>query len=225
MKISAIDPSINSSGVVSFDLDSELNITSRSYLGFSDKKKFQFKHIIPFTKKQFRNEFDQNNWMYGQILNFVIGSEIIIFEGYSYSSVGKTFQIAEFCGGIKLKCYDIGIKIRIMDPLSVKLFSTGKGNSDKVEMCQAYSKLSFSEKLDLDESFFTQKGSPAEDIVDAFWMLQMLLTELKLRKGLILMKDLQENQIRVFNRVTKSNPVNLLDTPFLSKGVKDGSLL
>ena len=217
MKISAIDPSINSSGVVSFDLDSELNITSRRYLGFSDKKKFQFKHIIPFTKKQFRNEFDQNNWMYGQILNFVIGSSYVGIEGYAFGATGRVFQIAEFCGGIKLKCYDLEMKLRIHDPLSIKLFSTGKGNSDKSEMCQAYSKLPASEKLDLDESFFTQKGSPAEDIVDAYWICNLLWLELKLRKGSIALKDLPEEQIRVMNRVTKAHPTNLLDTEFLSK--------
>lgn len=217
MIISAIDPSINSSGVVKYTLDDDLYIQKKEYLGFTDKKKFQSKNILPYVKKQFKTDYDQYNWMYSEITKFITGTTYVGIEGYAFGSIGKVFQIGEFCGGIKLLCYNLGMKLRIHDPLSIKLFSTGSGKADKQEICQVYSKLPASEKLDLDESFFTQKGSPAEDIVDAYWICNLLWLELKLRKGLIALKDLPEEQIRVMNRVTKAHPTNLLDTEFLSK--------
>jgi len=75
-----------------------------------------------------------------------------------------------------------------------------------------------SDKIDL--SFLpmvseNKNGNPKDNIIDAWWIAKLLLTELRLRRGLVMLKDLSEDAIKIFNRVTKSNPTNILATDFL----------
>jgi hypothetical protein len=62
--------------------------------------------------------------------------------------------------------------------------------------------------------------SPTSDIVDAYFISILLLLEIKLRKGIIQLRNLSEEEISIFNRCTKSNPVNILDRSFLKYNKK-----
>ena len=59
--------------------------------------------------------------------------------------------------------------------------------------------------------------SPRNDIQDAWYIAKLLQLEIKLRSGLIMLHDLPEHEIVVFNRCTKKYPVNLLARDFLQK--------
>ena len=80
------------------------------------------------------------------------------------------------------------------------------------------SSLSSSDKTDiLNLKYLNQYGSPKEDIVDANYICLLLQMELKLRKGIIQLKDLTEKQIQIFNRTTKAQKTNLLAIDFIEK--------
>jgi hypothetical protein len=59
-----------------------------------------------------------------------------------------------------------------------------------------------------------QNRQTSQDLCDAYGLARLLLLELELRSGITKLSDLNEIEIRVFNRITKAFPVNLLDRDF-----------
>jgi hypothetical protein len=153
------------------------------------------------------------------IFDFLEDVSHIALEDYAYGGSGNITDLAEFCGFVKLKQYSDNKKIRVYDIPSIKMFATTFGNSDKLSMYQAFLKET-EMKPDISKMPVVAKGngiSPTSDIVDAYWISRFLQLELKLRKGLVQLKDLDETKIKLFNRVTKAQPQNLLATDFIEK--------
>lgn len=217
MIICGLDLSMNGSGLFKLFLDDNLNIVDTDYMAFCSVKKHANDKVIYFKKNDYKDRYAINLWMCDKIKNFVKDSSYIAIEDYAFGASGNNFDIGEFIGYIKTYLYNDDYKIRLYDPNSIKKFATGKGNSDKVSMYLSFKQ---SEPNLLNDLPIVNKGggvSPSSDIIDAYWISQLLLTELKLRKGLILLSSLDENVISIFNRCTKSNPVNILDRDFLEK--------
>jgi hypothetical protein len=170
------------------------------------------------------NVYRINQYAMLPFFNSSILTEVAYFsiEGYAFGSITNSLcQIAELTGVIKQKLYEDGHYIRIHDPMSVKMFATGKGNASKTDMRKA-AKLN---EFELPDSLFktrkTKKGvdldGPGTDVIDAFWLAMLLHVEMGLRYGEISIDSLPPHQIQVFNRVTKAYPTNLLSRPFIHK--------
>jgi len=220
MKIVGLDLSINGSGCVMNQLDSNLDIIETNYMSFTQVKKNETDKIHYFKKKQFKNSFEQTAWMLTKFFDFFDGCEYASVEDYAYGAKGRVFSIGEFVGEVKRFIYwgwddnNQGMKLRLVDPCSIKMWATGRGNATKEDMVDVYDKVR-KDPLKLD--FLPRFKSPKDDIVDAFFIAELLQMELKLRRGLIQLKDLTEKQIQIFNRTTKSQKENLLSTDFYEK--------
>lgn len=146
--------------------------------------------------------------------------DYFVLEGYAVgaSNTNSILQIAELTGMIKMFMSDLGAKIRIHDPMSVKMFGAGKGNATKQEMLDHVGDDLF---RIIPDSIFKRGKKDAEgpgiDVVDAYWLGRMLNCELDLREGKITLDQLTPKQIEVFNRVTKTYPVNVLSRPFIGE--------
>lgn len=214
MVIVGLDLSLNGSGCVKMELDDELNIINRDYLGFTQVKKNSSKNVLFYSKKDFRNYFEQNEWMKNNILYFCKDAEYCAVEDYAFSALGRITFLAEFEGLVKYSLYMNDKKLRLYDIASIKMFACNNGTATKEDMIDKY----YSEHSDiLKLNYLPKYKSPKEDICDAFWICNLLLMELKLRKGLISLKSLTEKQIQIFNRTTKSSPQNILSTDFLER--------
>lgn len=148
-------------------------------------------------------------------------------EGYAYASKTTSIcQIAELTGYLKHMIFTGGGRIRIHDPLTVKLFAVGKGNSMKKDIVKkALTEFDIPEDL-IKKKHIKKDGhvekveeydGPATDLADAYFLAKMMQVELKLRSGELLLKNLSEGERRIFLRVTKAYPVNLLDRSFIHK--------
>jgi len=209
LNIAGIDPSINSTGVYKLVLNSDtLEVIGKSYLAFTTVKKRESQNIIHYKHDYFFNYIDKNVFMYEKIMKFLNNTEYVYIEDYAYNATGQVFHIGEFVGGLKLQLFFEGIKIGVIEPTVVKKFATGIGNSDKISMCDEYDKNRTDDKTDF--SFLPQYKGPKEDLVDAYYIAKFLQLELKVRRGLVDLKDLEEKDRNIFLRVTKSNPVNIL---------------
>lgn len=218
---------MNSSGVFKFHLDENLNVLKREHLGFTDVKKNACENdlgkIIHYNRKNFSHPMEKDIWMKEQIIDFVHDSEYAACEDFSYASTGKVFEIGAFVGSIKYALFEEGIKIRLYPPTSIKSFFCNFGNGTKLMMYEAFKELKINDLdylnylgVDMDE-----KGkSPLSDLVDAYAIGTVLLTELKLRRGLIQMKDLTEKQIMIFNKVQKKSKTNILAEDFIERKTK-----
>lgn len=213
VKIVGLDLSINGSGCVKISLNNNLNIINIDYIAFSNIKKNTTDKIFLLRNKDFKNYIDRNLYSESKILSYCNDCDFCAIEDYSYgSSAGQVFHIAEFIGSIKKELYKNNKKIRLYDPNSIKMFATKLGNADKRHMNDAYEKLT---ENTIDLSKLKPNKSPREDIIDAYYIVMLLRQELMLRKGIIQLKDLDEKNIRIYNRITKKFPINLLDRDFL----------
>lgn len=232
-----VDMSYNSPGIVCSICDDKFEIQKKAALSFTKTKKYSGQssdtkiiHYKDTSEDLYDSTIDHIieyreeilTWMSEFISqNHVDVAEVwVAFEDYAFSATGQVFKLAEACGALKIKFFELGYKIRLYDPPTIKLFASGMGNSDKIAMEHAYNKVKKEDKLDLDFLPLVQDkkaGNPKDNLIDAFYIMKQLQLELKVRAGLLELKNLDENQRRVFLRVTKSNPINLLEKPFMEK--------
>jgi len=216
MKIAAIDYSKNAPGVVKATLDKFFETTEITYRGFTSVKKINNLdcQILLYNKKtSFADDLAKAQWMRDNILEFIKDVDVCCIEGYAMAGKGKVFDIAEATGCTKMGIYDSYIPLRIYEPTVIKMFATGKGTADKVQMGDAFVKSEGSPDI----SHLPPYKTPSEDIVDAYFGMRLLQMEMKLRNGMVLLRDLNPEVIKIFNRVTKAYPENILVRPFLEK--------
>jgi len=217
MIIAGIDPSINGTGVFKFFLDDKLQVQKVSHLGFTQVKKYSCESIIHYKKTNFYNYIEQNKFMYDHLSSFLDDVSYVAMEDYAFAATGRVYHIGEFVGGLKILLYDSGKMLRMYEPTVLKKFATGKGNSDKVSMCDAYNTIAAASSGLLDLPSLKEYASPKTDLVDAYYATKLLNLELLLRYGFVSLNNLSQTDISIFNRCTKSNPVNILARDFLNK--------
>jgi Holliday junction resolvasome RuvABC endonuclease subunit len=231
MKIAGLDLSPNGTGIVKIELDDKLQVINSDYIGFKQMAKTDkttYENVFGYRDMKI---YDKIDFMYPKIFEFLEGVEYAAVEGYAFAGQGDLTMIAEFAGGIKNHLYHKNVKMRLVDPNSNKFLATGSGSAKKPEMYDSFITCTFDGKPDIsklpqipvfkkgkNEGKRDEKGvTPTSDIIDAYFLAYTLLTELRLRRGLVTMSDLNENQIKVFNRVTKAYPENILVRDFLFK--------
>lgn len=228
MIICGIDASLNSTGVVKLTVDEAFDVIDLDYMGFVQTEKYKTDKIrFHHKEKAFKNLPEKWHFMTSNIIAFVSAADYIAQESYSYGSKGAAiFEIAEMAGILKQKIWELGIKHRLYEPTTVKMFATDNGQSNKIDMYLEY--LKQSDTIDLSQFPIPVKkegASPTSDIVDAHWIVKLLLLELKLRNGLLKMTDLPTKKQRtIFTKLKKikksKNEMALLDTPFIQKDLK-----
>lgn len=123
-------------------------------------------------------------------------------------------------GGIaRILCWFRGVKIRLHDPLSIKMFAAHDGTCQKDEIERAVLKRWGQDFSDRNPpkapKAKRQNRTVSEDIADAYAIAQMIWAEVQLRRGDLQLNEFHEKEIRVFNRVTKTYPVSLLDRDWI----------
>jgi Holliday junction resolvasome RuvABC endonuclease subunit len=127
-------------------------------------------------------------------------------EDYAYGAKSNSiFQIGGLGELLRLMTYRSGIPYRDYEPSKVKRFATGSGTAEKSEMVLAAYKSGFD---------VSKYGKNGEDLVDAYWIGNMLTTELFLHKNKDYIGKFTRKQQEVFNETTKSYPIPLLNRQF-----------
>ena len=214
MYIAGIDPSMNGTGVCIFEIDKEFNIINQDYISFTQTKKLETKNIHHYRNKDFNNQIEKFIFMIDRINDFVSECEYIAIENYAMGAIGMVFDIAEFVGSLKMGLYNNNKKIRMYSPKTVKKFNTLDGNADKIKCEDVYIKNGDIFKL----NFLPEYKSPKLDIIDAYYICNLLYNELKVRHGYSNIKDYHLKQIEVFNSVSKKHSNNILTEEFVFNG-------
>lgn len=61
----------------------------------------------------------------------------VAFEGYSYNSVGRVFELGEVGGVLRLVVHEYGLSFVVVPPASLKKFATGNASAEKEDMVEA----------------------------------------------------------------------------------------
>lgn len=142
----------------------------------------------------------------------------VFLEDYALGTSRGGHFSGELGGLIRLRCFRAGWKLRLHDPLSLKMFTCHNGHAEKEDMEKAVKerwKINFSKLNPQPKPGKDQNTEVSEDMNDAFSLAKIGETELKLRSGEILLKDLHPKEIQVFNRVTKMYSISLLGREFI----------
>lgn len=93
---------------------------------------------------------------------------IVFMEGYSYASSGVVFDIAENTGLLKHKLWTLAQDPVLFSPPSIKKFASGKGNSNKLAMHEAFIAET---NFPIQSHFVCNIGdSPLSDIIDSYYV-------------------------------------------------------
>jgi hypothetical protein len=224
---------------VKFTLDENLNILEIERLGFfgyttpKNTKNWtvpSFKNIVSYDEDKY-DFFNRTIMMMEHIWPFIEDCEYAAFEDYSLFGSGLTFQLAEFCSQIKFEAIRNGSNVRLIEPLTLKMFATNSGKAQKPEMFDAFVSDSNSHMLDLSDlpqikvhgkgqfaGLRNKDGiSPLSDCVDAFWLGILLVEELRIRKGTKQLSDLVPHHSHILSRKTKANPTPIYKKDFIKK--------
>ena len=102
------------------------------------------------------------------------------------------------------------------------MFATGKGNADKVRMVDTFDNMKplFDYRPNLNFLIDNKRpksryDTPRQDIIDAYFIAELLRNELKAK----FRKDLQydTNAVKIMNRVTNANPIKLMEREFICR--------
>lgn len=142
--------------------------------------------------------------------------DIVGLEDYALRQEQGAHQMGEVGGMARLRAYQAGVKLRLHDPTSVKLFGAHHGNAQKPDMEKAVA-----ERWNLDFSKFNPETGDnrktSEDLADAFVLAWMVWTEHLVRTGHQRVDGLHVKEVQVFNRVTKAYPTSLLSREWIAK--------
>lgn len=137
-------------------------------------------------------------------------------ENYALKAEQGAHQMGEIGGVARFACLSAAIPFRLHDPVSVKMFVTHDGTCSKDQV-----ERSVIDRWAMDFSRYNSAASKdrttSEDLADAFGIAMMVWTEVQLRRGFVRLDSLHEKELRVFNRITKAQPVALLNREWISQ--------
>jgi Holliday junction resolvasome RuvABC endonuclease subunit len=223
VKVIGLDVSLNHWGIVSL-LDGELEnywfVTTEN----SIVKKLKEHSIfidLPKRSKEESQIFSIKRLaaLEKMLINFLKEHPVDYYgiEDYAFAMQQGSHQLGEMGGMVRLNLYKAGKLFRLHDPNSIKMFSTGNGSADKNLMekgLKAKYNIDFLPCNPISKNGKMNKAV-SEDLYDALAIAKLVWTEVLLRKGNIKLNELTESEIKVFNRVTKSYPVNILARDWL----------
>ena len=141
---------------------------------YTSSKKFEDKYssniygVLAFPYESEMERFDNiAQWAMAILKKFKVTEACL--EGYAMGAKGKVFNIAENTALLKYQMWKHGIEYYIPSPMTVKKDFSGKGNSNKEAMHNA-----FIEKTSIDITQIINvkaEKSPISDIVDSYAML------------------------------------------------------
>jgi len=183
--------------------------------------------ILPKTKERQQLAIGRLAWLENFMDKKVLMAsqpDYVGIEDYAIRAEQGAHYMGEIGGIARILCWFRGVKLRLHDPVSVKMFTAHDGTCQKDSIERAVAKrwgVNFSE-YNLDKPKPTERNpkprrnrTTSEDLADAYAIAQMVWTEVQLRSGQVLLKELHEKEIQVFNRVTKTYPVSLLDREWI----------
>jgi len=198
-----------------------------SIAGSAARSKRGFRLVLPKTKERQIMQIGRLAWLEHFIDKKVLmpsQPDYVGIEDYAIRAEHGAHYLGEIGGIARILCWFRGVRFRLHDPISVKMFTAHDGTCQKDSIERAVN-----DRWGMDFSKFNpprakptpkrpnpkQNRVTSEDLADAYAIAQMVWTEVQLRSGHLLMQDLHPKEVQVFNRVTKTYPVSLLDRDWI----------
>jgi Holliday junction resolvasome RuvABC endonuclease subunit len=216
-KILGVDFSINHAGFVLIDEKMEI---SRTDFVTDRRKLAQRKNGIVLSALRIKDMHQRSVarlafWdHYIRLLLKATKPTHMVIEDYAYRAIQFAHQIGEVGGLFRLQAWNSGVRLRFVEPNTVKMFVAHNGSASNINMetMQRWPQTRFFEEYREGQDIRT-----TEDLCDAFGLAVLGLTEIKLREGTLKLSSLHPKEIQVFNRTTRQFPVNILGREWIQK--------
>ena len=178
-----------------------------NYLAASKIKDMQLRD---FERLVFWSEFIE-------IVMEALEPEYVGIEDFAYRAPQSAHQIGEISGIVRLSAYSKGLKLRLHDPMTLKMFACHEANLDAkttrvmIEERWPEAKAAFSRYVS------GKDERTLEDLCDAYALAKLVDLEIQLRAGTVRLDSLHEKEVQVFNRCTKRYPESLLAREWIQK--------
>ena len=194
-----LDPSINSTGIVILNYDTEkiMNyiLLNRKPTKFKDNIHVRFNGKFKNTEQGRIDRLDRFKMEFNNIL-LQYKPELVFMEDYSFGSKGRSIiHNAEIIGALKLSMYNLLIPYIPIDPSTVKMF-VSKGNSSKEEVMIGVNNIY---DVNFDDFDLEDGGN---DLYDAFTLSMMALKYEKIKENSHY-DNLTNKEIKVLNKPRK----------------------
>ena len=221
MSILGIDLSLNHSGFVELD---EVIGTMCWWHFVSDTaghtKRQRNCSFMPHKKEKGKTDREQINaerlaWWQIQLawILHTRSPKYVGIEDYAIQAQSNSaYQIGELGGVARLSAIEVGAHLRLIDPMTVKMFSAHMGNAEPETVAQEVRT-----RWPETQIWDSLPDLPRIDLACAYVVARMVFVETKLRDGTMLLKDLEHDKERaVFTRCTKALPVSLLGRDWIT---------
>lgn len=149
----------------------EFNLENCEFYFFRSTKaqrKINVKGLNHYEKMEFESDMQRYEQLSDWAISHIPPASKIAMEGYSYSSKGLIFNLAEASGILKYRLHLMGYSISIIPPTMIKKAGSGKGNANKYKMQEAFEKEN-GNFLDC----LGKSSSPRSDIIDSYYIAKM----------------------------------------------------
>jgi Holliday junction resolvasome RuvABC endonuclease subunit len=154
------------------------------------------------------------HWLEFNLTRLRRGEIICAIEGYAFAAQSSsTYQIGGLGEMVKMMLVEKHIPLRIYDPMSIKLYVTGKGNT-KAENVHDAAEERFHCHLE-------SGGDARGDVLTALSIAKLLRIEWKLRAGTASLERLHKDIVHIFKKSTRKMPVPILDRDWIGWSEKD----
>lgn len=183
MKIVGIDYSLTSPAICVWNATTVFSVSSCDFFFLNTKKediKTDYSNLHSERYPSWQTEEQRHDLLSEWSLNIIPKDSLVYIEGYAFATVGKSHvrSVAENTGLLKHKLFKLQIPFSPIPPTTIKQFATGKGNSNKDAMYEAF--LQEPDTIQLLEILTPRSskvGSPVSDIVDAYYIAKKGYTE------------------------------------------------
>jgi len=154
---------------------SDWSISNCTFYYFTTKPKFiletsQFRGVLYPEYSSQQQRFDNLSEWAIKLLDQSQVKEVGL-EGYSYgSSSSRLFEIGENTGLLKYKLWSRKMNFEIYAPTAIKKFASGKGNSNKEKMWDAFFEQTNLNIFNLLGQELGKQWNPVSDMVDAYFI-------------------------------------------------------
>lgn len=169
--------------------------------------------VIPKSDDRHKQQLDRLVWWQAHF-NAVMerNPTHVAIEDYAYSAQSNSsYQIGELGGAARLAVLSSGARLRLHDPMSVKMYVAHMGNATPDEMGEKVM-----ERWPATKVWAKLAKEPMLDLVVAYGLAQMCRDEVMIRAGKLRVDTLPAKQIQVWNRCTKAHPISLLGREFIT---------
>lgn len=122
-------------------------------------------------------KFDSDTHRYHNLsswsIDIVSSADTVFVEGYAFGAVGRVFQIAENAGLLKYFMWQRGVPFHVFAPTEIKKHATGKGNSPKDKLYDAFlaeTGVDIRQELGI---MNVNDWNPVSDIVDSYYIAKL----------------------------------------------------